>query len=176
MNLEAEFLKQSRSYFIYYRTLGDKAMAKLTDEQLFECPSSESNSIAIIVKHLSGNMRARWTDVFTADGEKENRNRDEEFLISNETATDIRTMWNVGWNTFFIALNSFGENDLEKTITIRNEPLSVMKALIRQMAHYSYHVGQMVYISKMIQNDSWVSLSIPKGESSKYINTAPKSV
>lgn len=176
MNLEAEFLKQSRAFFMYYRTLGDKAIATLTDEQLFICPSTESNSVAIIIKHLSGNMKARWTDVFTTDGEKTNRNRDEEFTVENNTAKEIRTLWNVGWNTLFTALNSFGENDLEKTITIRQEQLSVMKALIRQMTHYSYHVGQIVYIAKMINNESWVSLSIPKGESSKYIDTPPKSV
>lgn len=174
MSPESEFLKQTRDYFTYYRMLGEKAILRLTDQQIFEQPSSESNSIAVIVKHLSGNMKARWTDVFTSDGEKVTRNRDEEFSIHNESANDIRELWNEGWNTLFAALDSFSEEDMQKVITIRQEPHTIIRALIRQLTHYSYHVGQIVYTAKLLSNDTWMSLSIPKGQSSQFITSAPK--
>lgn len=173
MNLSQEFLQQSRDYCSYYRYLGEKALAQITDEQLFSLPATESNSIAIIVKHLAGNMKARWTDVFMSDGEKAHRNRDEEFITDDDTPETIRALWHEGWNIFFTALDSFQEEDLARIITIRQEPHTIMRAIMRQMTHYSYHVGQIVYLAKLHANESWISLSIPRGGSAQFVEKAP---
>ena len=152
----------------YYKSLGDKAIERLSIEELKWQPNEYSNSIAIIITHLSGNMLSRWTDFLTTDGEKSWRKRDDEFVDSITSKQELFEFRNKGWDCFLGALNSLTVGDLNKTIYIRNEEHSVVDAISRQMAHYPYHIGQVVFIAKMIRKDSWKSLSIPKGESEKY--------
>ncbi|MBI3239465.1 MAG: DUF1572 family protein [Flavobacteriia bacterium] len=152
----------------YYKLLGEKSFDQLTDEQLFWQANEASNSIAIIVKHLNGNMLSRWTDFMTTDGEKEWRNRDAEFETETTSREALIRQWNEGWDCFLSALNSLQEDDLEKIIYIRNMGHTVMEAINRQLAHYPYHVGQIVFIAKLISDQNWVSLSIPKGNSKEY--------
>lgn len=162
------YLESIKKQFAYYKSLGDKTMAQLTDEQLFWQPNAESNSIAIIVNHLAGNMLSRWTDFLTTDGEKEWRNRDSEFETVLKTRAELETRWETGWNCLFGAINPLQASDLEKIIYIRNMGHTVMEAINRQLAHYPYHIGQMVFLGKLAQNDQWQSLSIPKGKSDSY--------
>jgi hypothetical protein len=152
----------------YYKLLGEKSFDQLTDEQLFWQANEASNSIATIVKHLSGNMLSRWTDFMTTDGEKEWRNRDAEFETETTSREALIRQWNEGWNCFLNALNSLQEDDLEKIIYIRNMGHTLMEAINRQLAHYPYHVGQIVFIAKLVCDESWISLSIPKGNSNEY--------
>ncbi|MBU8713557.1 DUF1572 domain-containing protein [Brevibacillus parabrevis] len=168
MEWAQEFLSCTTDKFFDVKKLGEKTIEQLSLEQLQQAPSSESNSIAIIVKHLSGNMVARWTDLFGSDGEKPGRNRDQEFEGGFATKEDLIACWETGWQVLFAALAALSHDDLMKTVTIRNEPHSVMKAIQRQLSHYSYHVGQIVYIGKQLQNEHWVSLSIPRGKSVEY--------
>jgi hypothetical protein len=166
--MNTTYLESVKKQFEYYKMLGDKTIDQLPDDKLFWQYNDESNSIAIIVKHLSGNMLSRWTDFLTSDGEKEWRHRDEEFENDIKNKTELIKKWNDGWNCFFNALNSLQEADLSNTIYIRNEGHTVLEAINRQLAHYPYHVGQMVFIGKMICNEEWVSLSIPKGNSNIF--------
>jgi hypothetical protein len=166
--MNTAYLESTKKQFEYYKMLGDKTISQLPDDKLFWQYNEESNSIAIIVKHLSGNMLSRWTDFLTSDGEKDWRNRDEEFENDIKTKTELIQKWDDGWNCFFNALNSLKEDDLSKTIYIRNQGHTVLEAINRQLAHYPYHIGQMVFIGKMICNEKWVSLSIPKGNSKTY--------
>lgn len=154
--------------FEYYKMLGDKAMAQVPDEKLFWQFNSESNSIAIVVKHLWGNMLSRWTDFLDSDGEKAWRNRDAEFEGDFQTREEIVEKWNEGWECLFSAIKPLNEDDLQRIIYIRNQGHTVQEALNRQLAHYPYHVGQIVYIAKMIVGKDWESLSIPKGGSASY--------
>lgn len=164
------YLQSATKQFEYYKSLGEKTFNQLPDEKLFWQYNDDSNSIAIIVKHLWGNMLSRWTDFLTTDGEKEWRNRDSEFENDITTRTQMLEKWNAGWNCLFNALKSINENDLNKIIYIRNEEQSVMDAINRQLAHYSYHVGQIVFIGKLASNN-WASLSIPKGNSKAFNET-----
>lgn len=166
--MKADYLNSVKKQFIYYKQLGDKTFEQLTSEDFFWKANEESNSIALIIKHLSGNMLSRWTDIFTTDGEKEWRNRDNEFEDDINDKQQIIEKWEVGWNRFFETLNELTEADLEKVIYIRNEGHTVMEAVNRQLAHYPYHVGQIVYIGKIIQNKQWNSLSIPRNRSNSY--------
>jgi len=143
-------------------------MEQLDEENLFWQYNDASNSIAIIVQHLWGNMLSRWTNFLTEDGEKEWRERDAEFEKVINTKEELIIKWDEGWDCLFAALKSLTVDDLNKTIYIRKEPLTVIDAINRQLAHYSYHVGQMVYIGKMQLNDRWISLSIPKGNSKEF--------
>ncbi len=154
--------------FRYYKTLAEKTFEQLTDDQLFWQYNPESNSIAVIVKHMWGNMHSRWTDFLTTDGEKEWRQREAEF--DNDTGGRGAMMhhWHEGWNCLFDALESLTPDDLERTVYIRNQPLSVIDAITRQVAHYAHHVGQIVYIGKMLAGSGWNSLSIPRGGTSSY--------
>jgi hypothetical protein len=161
-------LQSAIKQFEYYKMLGGKTFAQLTDEQLFWQYNEESNSIAIIVKHLWGNMLSRWTDFLTTDGEKEWRKRDAEFENDLTTREEILAKWNEGWECLFTALNSITENDLDKIVYIRNQGHTITEAINRQLAHYPYHVGQIVFIGKMVLNNNWTSLSIPKGTSTEY--------
>lgn len=163
-----DFLNSIQKQFQYYKLLGEKTFAQLTDEQLFHQLNEESNSIAIIVKHLWGNMLSRWTDFLNSDGEKEWRNRDAEFENTFKSREEILKHWEEGWQCLFHALDSLSERDMDKVIYIRNQGHSVSEAILRQLAHYSYHVGQMVYIGKIYANKNWQSLSIPKGHSNNY--------
>ena len=143
-------------------------MEQLSDEQLFSQPNEASNSVAIIVQHLWGNMMSRWTDFLTTDGEKEWRNRDAEFEETITTREELTARWNEGWDCFLGCLKSLGEKDLNTTIYIRNQGHSVMEAINRQLAHYPYHIGQMVFLGKLFTDQHWESLSIPKGNSKSY--------
>lgn len=163
-----DYLNSVRKQFEYYKQLGDKTFAQLKDEHLFWAFNEDSNSIAVIVKHLSGNMLSRWTDFLTTDGEKEWRNRDSEFEDSITTRKDLVDQWNEGWKCFLDVLNALKTEDLDKIIYIRNQGHSVMEAINRQLAHYPYHVGQIVFIGKMLAENGWNSLSIPKGKSQDF--------
>ena len=166
----SNYLTSCIKQFEYYKELGEKTFAQLTDEKLFLNPSAESNSIATIVKHMHGNMLSRWTDFLTSDGEKEWRKRDEEFENDIATREELVIKWNEGWSCLFDALNPLTEADLDKEIFIRNMGHSVTEAINRQLAHYSYHVGQIVFIGKMFADENWTALSIPKGGSKEYNN------
>jgi len=162
------YLKDALGVFRYYKRLGESAMAQCPDDKLFVEIDSESNSVAIIVKHLAGNMRSRWTDFLTSDGEKPDRQRDSEFEAPSKTRQEILAMWESGWKLLFDALSPLTDADLERTITIRSEPHSVMQAVNRQIAHYAYHVGQIVYLSRHFARGEWKSLSIPKKKSAEF--------
>jgi len=162
------YLKDSTDLFRYYKKLGDRAMAQCPDAALFATLDAESNSIAIIVKHLTGNMRSRWTDFLTSDGEKPDRTRDSEFESPPRTRAELMEIWECGWKLLFGALEPLSDADLTRTITIRTEPHSVMQAINRQAAHYSYHVGQIVYLARHFAGDKWQSLTIPKRKSSEF--------
>lgn len=163
-----DYLSSVRKQFQYYKSLGDKTFSQVTDDKLFWQYNDESNSIAIMVNHLHGNMMSRWTDFLTTDGEKEWRKRDEEFEDSIRTKEELIKKWDEGWQCLFNAINPLTEKDLDKEIYIRNMGHSITEAINRQLAHYSYHVGQIVFLGKMIQNEHWDSLSIPKGNSKSY--------
>lgn len=166
--MNINYLQSAIKQFEYYKSLGDKTFSQLADDQLFWQYNKESNSIAIIVNHLSGNMLSRWTDFLTSDGEKDWRNREEEFQNIIYTKNELLENWHKGWNCLFTALNSLSEKDFDRIIYIRNQGHSVVEAINRQLCHYAYHVGQIVYIGKMIMDNNWKSLSIPKGNSVQY--------
>ena len=168
METNAAYLESVKKQFLYYKMLGEKAINQLEPEQLFVMVNEDTNSIATIVKHLSGNMLSRWTDFLTTDGEKEWRNRDSEFEESMNSKEEMLAVWEKGWNCFFDTLNSLEPNQLDTIIYIRNEGHTVIEAINRQLAHYPYHIGQMVFIGKMRCDDQWTSLSIPKGNSTTY--------
>lgn len=165
------YLKSARRQFEYYRQLGEKAMAQLADAQLFLQLNEETNSIAVIVKHLWGNMLSRWTDFLTTDGEKSWRERDAEFVNDLDSRASLMKRWQEGWDCLFAALDSISDNDLERIIYIRNEGHTVLEAINRQIAHYSYHIGQMVFLAKMLRNDQWQTLSIARNQSAGYNTT-----
>jgi hypothetical protein len=152
----------------YYKSLGERTFNALSDEELHLIPSEESNSIPMLVKHLHGNMLSRWTNFMTEDGEKDWRDREGEFESTIKTRDEMLTKWEEGWKCFFNALVGLKDEDLNKIIYIRNEGQSVIDAIHRQLAHYSYHIGQMVYLGKMIKGEDWISLSIPKGGTDSY--------
>ena len=165
------YLKDSLDVFRYYKKLGERAIEQCPDNGLFTMLDAESNSIAIIVKHMAGNMRSRWTDFLTSDGEKPDRNRDTEFEDAPKTRAELLALWERGWKHVFDALTPLGDEDLVRTITIRTEPHSVTQAINRQVAHYSYHVGQIVYVAKHLATKaagSWHSLSVPRGQSAQF--------
>ena len=169
MSIEKQLLENTIGVFRNYKSLADKAMAQLNSDKDFHyVPDTESNSIAVIVKHMSGNMISRWTDFLTTDGEKSTRNRDSEFIEGAETREQVMEIWEKGWKVLFDTLSLLKENDLVKTVTIRGEGLTVLQALNRQTAHYSYHVGQIVFVAKHIKNTGFKSLSIPKNKSAEH--------
>lgn len=163
-----DYLQSVIKQFEYYKSLGEKTFEQLNDEKLLWQYNEDSNSIALIVKHLWGNMLSRWTDFLTTDGEKKWRNRDAEFENDITSRDELIIKWKEGWKSLFNALNSLTSDDLNKTIYIRNQGHTVIEAINRQLAHYSYHVGQIVFIGKMASNEKWKSLSIPKGKSGMY--------
>jgi len=162
------YVKDSIDLFRYYKKLGERAIAQCPDEGLFTMLDAESNSIAIVVKHMAGNMRSRWTDFLTSDGEKPDRNRDTEFEGPPATRAELLEMWEGGWKLLFGALEPLSDADLTRTITIRTEPHSVTQAINRQIAHYSYHVGQIVYLARHFAGDKWQTLTIPKKKSAEF--------
>jgi hypothetical protein len=171
--IATEVLAEMRAIFHSQKTMLDKTLAQLSDEELFWQPDPESNSVSIIIKHIAGNMISRWTDFLTTDGEKPDRNRDSEFITESDTAASLKAFLDRGYNVFFATLDSLTEDDMMKTVTIRNEPHSVIKAMNRQVSHYGYHVGQIVYIAKMIRKDEWRTLSIPRGKSAEFLAVPP---
>ena len=166
--MESEFLESAKKQFDSYKQLGERTFIQLPGEKLIFKFNEESNSIATIVKHLHGNMLSRWTDFLNSDGEKEWRTRDKEFDNDVNSRTEILKLWDDGWKCLFTALDSLEKNDLSKIIYIRNEKHTVEDAIIRQLAHYPYHIGQIVYIGKMIIDSKWKSLSIPKNKSKEF--------
>lgn len=168
MTLNNSYLESVKKQFLYYKTLGEKAMDQLESEQLFVAVNEDTNSIATIVKHLSGNMLSRWTDFLTSDGEKKWRNRDSEFEETISTKEELLITWNKGWDCFFNAIDSLTPDQLTTIIYIRNEGHTVIEAINRQLAHYPYHIGQMVFYAKMLIQSEWTSLSIPKNKSNSY--------
>ncbi|WP_336783889.1 DUF1572 family protein [Paenibacillus illinoisensis] len=168
MNMNQTFLETAEKQFLYYKQLGEKAMEQLETEQLFQAWHEDTNSIAVIVKHLWGNMLSRWTDVLTSDGEKSWRERDAEFVNDISTREELMGKWEEGWNCLLSAIRSFAPEQLSQIIYIRNEGHTVMEAITRQLAHYPYHVGQIVYAAKMLKETPWTSLSIPRNGSAVY--------
>ncbi len=168
MEANSQFLESAKKQFLYYKTLGEKAISQLEDEQLFISLNQDTNSIAQIVKHLSGNMLSRWTDFLTSDGEKEWRNRDDEFVDTYQSKEELLESWNKGWDCLFEAINPLKPEQLSDIIYIRNEGHSVVEAINRQLAHYPYHIGQLVFYAKLLKKTEWESLSIPKNKSGDY--------
>ena len=167
-NLAEEFLQTAIRRLKYYKELGDKTFDQLDGKDFHFQPNEESNSIAVIIQHLHGNMLSRWTQLLKEDGEKEWRDRDAEFQIQNYSKEELLRLWTEGWNCFLGALQSLQETDLLKTIYIRKEPLTVIDAINRQLAQYPYHIGQILYLGRMIKGVAWLNLSIPKGNSRQY--------
>jgi hypothetical protein len=168
LQFTTSYLEDSLTLFRFYRGLGEKAMAQVTDEQLVQVLDREMNSIALIVKHMAGNMRSRWTDFLTTDGEKPDRNRDSEFIDPPADRAAVMAMWEEGWRCVFSALEPLTDADLQRTVTIRGEAHSVMQAINRQIAHYAYHCGQIVLLAKHFRGDQWQSLSIPRNRSADF--------
>jgi hypothetical protein len=168
LKFTTSYLEDSLAVFRYYKKLAEHAMEQVSDEQLFAVLDDEMNSIAIIVKHMAGNMRSRWTDFLTTDGEKPDRNRDTEFEAPPQTRQALMALWEDGWNRVFSALEPLTESDLHRTVTIRGEPHSIMQAINRQVAHYAHHVGQIVLLAKHFAHDRWNSLSIPRNRSAEF--------
>ena len=163
--LTTSYLHDSLALFRQYKTLAERAMEQVTDEQLVAVLDEEMNSMALIVKHMVGNMRSRWTNFLTTDGEKADRMRDTEFEKPPATREALLKMWAEGWKYVFDSLEPLSDADLNRTVTIRGEPHSVMQAINRQIAHYAYHCGQIVFLAKHFQHQQWKSLSIPRGKS-----------
>ena len=163
------YLKDVAERFRQYKNLGEKAMAQVDDEGFFALLGEESNSIAIIVKHIAGNQRSRWIDFLASDGEKANRHRDTEFELDNaDSRTELMAKWEVGWGLALKAIESLKPADLDKTIRIRGEAHTVISALNRQLAHYAYHVGQIILLARHYATSGWRSLSIPRGQSENF--------
>jgi hypothetical protein len=171
MSVEAiaqNYLDDARKAMRAYKKLAEKALAQLKDDEYFVTLDDESNSVAVVMKHMAGNMFSRWTDFLTTDGEKPNRNRDMEFVIEpSTTKDDMRDYWERGWQCVFAAIDPLEINDLEKKIFIRGEEHTVVQALNRQLMHYAYHVGQIVYLAKHFRATDWQSLSMPRNRSIK---------
>jgi hypothetical protein len=169
----SHYLSDIAVQFQRLKTLADKALAQVTDAELFTMLDPESNSIAIIMKHLAGNMRSRWTEFLTSDGEKPDRNRDGEFeMASGETRAAVLKNWENGWQYLFNAIEPLGENDLARSVLIRGEGHPVIQAINRQLTHYACHVGQIVFLAKHFRSKDWQSLSIPRGKSAEFNATA----
>lgn len=168
------FMADALREFRKNKGLADKAMAQVSDEQFFHANGAEDNSMAVIVKHVAGNLRSRWTDFLASDGEKQSRDRDGEFIIgSADSRSALLAAWETGWQILFMELEPLGDVDLDRTVTIRGEPLTVQQAVTRQVSHYAYHVGQIVLLAKHHAWTHWKSLSIPKGKSKEF-NAAPR--
>lgn len=168
LNFTTSYLEDALSVFRYYKKLGERAMEQVADADLFTAIDAEANSIAVIVKHMAGNMRSRWTDFLATDGEKPDRNRDSEFEAPPATRQAVMQLWEEGWDRVFTALDPLVDEDLDRTVTIRGEAHSVMQAINRQLAHYPHHIGQIVLLAKHFAADRWQSLSIPRNRSAEF--------
>jgi hypothetical protein len=163
------YVKDSIALFRQYKRLADRAIEQMSDEQLYTAIDPESNSIAIIMKHIAGNMRSRWTDFLSSDGEKPNRNRDTEFEAAPARRAELLAMWEEGWRLVFAALEPLSDTDLTRKVLIRTEPHSVMQAINRQIAHYAMHIGQIVFLAKHLAGANWKTLSVPRGKSAEFM-------
>jgi len=168
--LTTSYLKDSLDLFRYYKKLAERAIEQCPDDQLGATLDGESNSIAIVVKHMAGNMRSRWTNFLTTDGEKPDRHRDTEFEAPPQTRAEILAMWEQGWKYLFDALEPLTDADLARTVTIRSEPHSAMQAINRQIAHYIYHIGQIAFLAKHFAaaNGKWTALTVPRNKSADF--------
>jgi hypothetical protein len=163
-NYHADALKAFRNY----KTLAERAMEQVSDEEFFRSIDTESNSIAVIVKHIAGNLHSRWRDFLTTDGEKEDRHRDTEFELIEDTRESLMQFWETGWQTLFDNIGPLTPEDFEKKITIRGEPHTIVEAINRQMAHYPMHIGQIVFLAKHLRSTEWKTLSVPRGRSAQF--------
>ncbi len=168
LEFTTSYLKDSLAVFRYYKLLAERAMVQLTDEQLIAVLDEESNSVAVIVKHMAGNMRSRFTDFLTSDGEKPDRRRDEEFVDPPAARAALTAAWEAGWACVFAALEPLGDADLARTVAIRGEAHSVLQAVNRQLAHYAYHCGQIVLLAKHLNHAAWKPLTVPRGMSEEF--------
>ncbi|MGZ4788105.1 MAG: DUF1572 family protein [Terriglobales bacterium] len=169
MDLAAHYLEEAARQLRGHKRMGEGAMAQLTDEEMFCTIDPQSNSVAIIVKHIAGNQRSRFTDFLTSDGEKPTRQRDTEFVLdTNTTRADVMSWWEQGWKTVFDALGSLKPEDVTRTVLIRNEQHTVLQAINRQIAHYAQHIGQIVFLAKHLKSSDWKTLSIPRGKSEEF--------
>lgn len=168
LKFTTSYLEDSLELFRYYKTLAERAMNQVTDDHLFTTLDDESNSIAIVVKHMAGNMRSRWRDFLTSDGEKPDRDRDSEFVDPPATREALLQAWDDGWTYLFSALEPLSDADLERTVVIRGEAHSVMQAINRQLAHYLYHIGQIVMLAKHFAHDRWHPLTVPRNRSADF--------
>ena len=167
--LTKDYLSDALANFRAYKELAEKALDQLNNEELFNAIDEESNSIAVIMKHMAGNMLSRWTDFLTTDGEKPDRNRDLEFVIEPQTTKEgLVTYWEKGWDTVFTALERLRPDDFEKKVMIRGEEHTIVQAINRQLTHYAYHIGQIVFLAKHFRSQEWRSLSIPKNRSAEF--------
>jgi hypothetical protein len=168
LEFTTSYIQDSLEVSRAYKRLAERAMEQVTDEQLFAVLDPEANSIAIIVKHMAGNMRSRWTNFLTTDGEKADRDRDREFADPAATRAELSAQWEDGWGRVFAAIEPLTDADLERTVTIRGEAHSVMQAINRQVAHYALHIGQIVFLAKHLGSDHWKSLSVPRNQSAEF--------
>jgi hypothetical protein len=167
--LGRHYLEETIAEFRKYKKFADKAVAQVSDADFFRQIDPESNSVALLMKHIAGNLRSRWTDFLTSDGEKPDRNRDTEFeRYDSDTKESILARWESGWRTLFDALAPLGDDDLQRTVAIRGEPHTVVQAINRQVTHYASHVGQIVFLAKHLAGDRWKTLSIPRGKSRDF--------
>lgn len=169
MSVGKEYLRVVQDRFAVLKKQGEKAISQLEQDDLHWALNDATNSIAVIIQHVSGNMISRWTDFLTTDGEKDNRNRDGEFVNRSLSKEELMDCWDQGWNVFFHTLNDLDDQDLLKAVFIRGQAQTVLNAIETQMAHYASHIGQIMFIGKQIKGDQWISLSIPKGESAAYL-------
>ncbi len=167
-SLAEHYLKDALTVFRNLKRMAERAAAQLSDEEFFHAIDAESNSVALIMKHMAGNMRSRWTDFLTSDGEKPDRHRDSEFLLEGEDRRAVEERWEAGWRCVFGALEPLKPEDLLRTITIRGEPHTVVMAINRQLSHYGQHTGQIVFLAKHLKSDAWQTLSIPRGQSEAF--------
>jgi len=162
------YQKDSVQSFRNYKKLAERAIQQVSDEEFFSTIDEESNSVALIVKHIAGNLRSRWTDFLTTDGEKPDRDRDTEFELIDDSRDSLMQFWEDGWGTLFAAIEPLTPDDFSKTVTIRGEPHTIVEAVNRQLTHYAYHVGQIVLLAKHFKSSEWKSLSIPKNKSAEF--------
>jgi hypothetical protein len=174
MDIAAHYLDESRRQLRGHKRMGERAMSQLRDEDFFVTIDPESNSVAILVKHLAGNMRSRFTDFLTSDGEKPDRHRDQEFERKATTRGEVMRWWEEGWARVFAALDPLQPEDAMRTVTIRGEPHTVLQAVNRQIAHYAQHIGQIVFLAKHLRSSEWQTLSIPRGRSEEFKTNSPR--
>ena len=166
--INANYINSIQHQFNYYKSLGDKTIDSLSEEELYWTANAESNNIATIINHMVGNMLSRWTNFYSEDGEKEWRLRDTEFIPIQKRKETLKLHWEKGWNRLFHIINDLKEQDLQKIIKIRKEKHTVVEAINRQLTHYAYHIGQIIYVAKIIKENQWKSLSIPKNKSVEF--------